>query len=127
VQKYNMFPTTDSLTITPPTDEQVTLDIPCRRCGSCGPHVEGRGTGPHRAKLVCADCGVFLRWLPTHSPENRIARAEYYRRLAQAQQSVTHRQRAFLLVLGHKGAEPKNRLEASEAIDALLGQRRGRL
>jgi hypothetical protein len=32
----------------------------------CGAHeaVIGSSAGPHHARLVCAQCGKFLRWLP---------------------------------------------------------------
>lgn len=35
------------------------LDAPCPRCQHPGP-----GAGPHYARLVCGQCGAFLRWLP---------------------------------------------------------------
>jgi hypothetical protein len=49
-----------------PTQAAAVLveEMPCLRCGSCGPHVAGPGTGPHHARLVCGGCGAFLRWLP---------------------------------------------------------------
>ena len=28
----------------------------CRLCGS-------RGAGPHRGRLLCGGCGMFIRWL----------------------------------------------------------------
>ena len=37
---------------------------PCRDCGSTQTMV-GPGTGPHAASLRCADCGSFLKWLPS--------------------------------------------------------------
>jgi len=37
------------------------LRSPCR-CGSFDGLITP-GTGPHRAKLVCWECGRFIRWL----------------------------------------------------------------
>jgi len=36
----------------------------CPRCHHTGPHAPGPGAGPHYARLVCGQCGAFLRWLP---------------------------------------------------------------
>ena len=39
------------------------LPQPCIRCG----HEDGlsaEGVGPHYGKVVCAKCGVFVKWLP---------------------------------------------------------------
>jgi hypothetical protein len=35
---------------------------PCRHCGS-DLAIPGAGKGPHHAKISCADCGRFSRWL----------------------------------------------------------------
>lgn len=37
----------------------------CPVCG--GPSKAGPGAGPHFGRLVCRDCGRFLRWLPKPS------------------------------------------------------------
>ena len=100
-----------------------TTDIPCQRCGSLGPHAEQPGVEPHRAKLVCIDCGTFMRWLPTHLPAARAARAAFYRQAYRAQLPPTEKQLAYLQHLGHTGPQPVNRLIASEAIDALVARR----
>ena len=36
---------------------------PCRKCGGTD-FRQGPGKGRHAARLVCAGCGLFLRWLP---------------------------------------------------------------
>ena len=36
----------------------------CPRCASPSPHPLGPGSGPHYQRLVCGQCGAFLRWLP---------------------------------------------------------------
>src|SRR5262249_12045961 len=40
----------------------------CSRCAFPGPHRVGPGAGPHHARLVCRQCGHFLRWLPKPRP-----------------------------------------------------------
>jgi hypothetical protein len=123
---YSMFPPTDSLPVTPPTDGRVTLEIPCHRCGSLGSHIEGPGVGPHRAKLVCTDCGHFIRWLTSHPPEERAASRQRYQQQWLAQQPATPKQLAYLGALGHQGPAPENRLVASELLETLLrAQRKG--
>jgi hypothetical protein len=50
---------------TPTTTSFNPLDITtthCPRCRSTATR-QGPGTGPHFAKLECASCGRFLRWL----------------------------------------------------------------
>jgi hypothetical protein len=44
------------------------LQIACPRCASQGSHQVGPGSGPHYQRLVCAQCGAFLRWLPKPRP-----------------------------------------------------------
>lgn len=44
------------------------LRLPCPRCASPGPHVPGPGGGPHHARLVCSQCGAFVKWLPKPRP-----------------------------------------------------------
>ena len=47
------------------TPELQLLDgVLCPRCAYPGPHIPGPGAGPHHARLVCGQCGAFLRWLP---------------------------------------------------------------
>ena len=41
-----------------------TTGVPCLRCAYGGPHHVGPGAGPHDARLVCGQCGAFVRWLP---------------------------------------------------------------
>ena len=48
-------------------DTRTTLP-PCPRCGSLGPHHSGPGAGPHYQRLLCGQCGAFLRWLPKPRP-----------------------------------------------------------
>jgi ribosomal protein S27AE len=36
----------------------------CPRCTAPGPHQVGPEAGPHHQRLVCGQCGAFLRWLP---------------------------------------------------------------
>ncbi len=34
----------------------------CKNCGSTDT-VRGPGAGPHHARLLCAGCGTFIKWL----------------------------------------------------------------
>jgi hypothetical protein len=34
----------------------------CKRCGSLTTR-QGPGAGPHHARLNCAECGSFIKWL----------------------------------------------------------------
>lgn len=95
----------------------------CPHCHCPGPHPVGPGTGPHTAKLVCRQCGRFLRWLSTKTPAERAAKAESFRRQTMAQQPATRLQRDYLAKLGYQGPPPQNKLEASDAIKAMLRQR----
>jgi len=36
----------------------------CPRCGSPGPHRIKPGAGPHYQRLLCGQCGAYIRWLP---------------------------------------------------------------
>jgi hypothetical protein len=47
---------------TPPKNDPIHSPWPCRRCGSTTA-IPGPGKGPHHARLTCADCGTFSRWL----------------------------------------------------------------
>jgi hypothetical protein len=40
----------------------------CPRCAFTGPHMPGSGSGPHYARLLCGQCGAFIRWLPKPRP-----------------------------------------------------------
>jgi hypothetical protein len=40
----------------------------CPRCESLN-HRRTQGTGPHAAKLTCADCGAFIKWLSANQLE----------------------------------------------------------
>ena len=110
--------------ITPEPLETSPPSVPCRRCGSLGPHREERGTGPHRAKLVCQDCGTFVKWLATHPPAVRAARKRHYQLAHMASLPVTPAQQAFLWELGQTGEAPTNRAAASVRIEALRTARR---
>lgn len=48
------------------TDQEMNTTPPCKRCGTTTTR-QGPGTGPHHARLICAGCGRFLRWLPRPS------------------------------------------------------------
>jgi hypothetical protein len=50
-------------------------------------------------------------------------RGKHFRLQCMAQLSVTPQQQAFLRTLGHQGALPANRAEASSLIDGLLSAR----
>jgi hypothetical protein len=95
----------------------------CPKCGAHGPHTVGDGTGPHTARLLCRQYGRFIQWLSTQSPDERTARRDSARRQWMQTQPVTERQTQYLRLLGHKGPPPRNRLEASEAIQHCLRQR----
>jgi hypothetical protein len=60
------------MTYQPPISETHTraaaLAQPCPLCTASGPHQVGPGAGPHYARLVCGQCGAFLRWLPKPRP-----------------------------------------------------------
>jgi hypothetical protein len=46
----------------PPQSTPIQSPWPCRHCGSAHA-IPGAGKGPHHAKITCADCGRFGRWL----------------------------------------------------------------
>lgn len=50
--------------------------LPCPRCQTLAPLVEGPGTALHYARLSCAHCGAFLRWRkwPRDQDGNRLPR-----------------------------------------------------
>jgi hypothetical protein len=51
----------------PPQSTPIQSPWPCRRCES-DRAIPGPGAGPHHAKITCADCGRFSRWLsPTQA------------------------------------------------------------
>ena len=60
-----------------------------------------------------------------HTPEERAAQANHYRRDFMATQPPTPAQLQLLRKLAHKGRKPENRLQAHDAIDALLQARGG--
>jgi len=35
----------------------------CSRCRFCGPHRHAPGSGPHWRRLICGNCGTFLKWV----------------------------------------------------------------
>src|SRR5262252_685987 len=90
----------------------------CPRCGTVDTPVIGPGSGPHTASARCRHCGAFLQWLSTKTPEQRQAK----RRETLARFAPSASQRRFLVYLGYCGPLPQSMLEASDAIDALLGK-----
>ena len=48
--------------------EYSTPATPCPGCGTLDTPSRGPGAGPHFARLTCAGCLVFLRWLPKPRP-----------------------------------------------------------
>jgi hypothetical protein len=44
----------------------------CKWCGGSNLR-DGPGAGPHFARLECADCGRFLKWLPRPATANDAA------------------------------------------------------
>lgn len=99
----------------------------CRRCQHPGPHTIGPGAGPHHARRLCGACGHFLDWLSRRTPAERRARQESARQAAMRQQPATRLQREYLAKLGYTGPPPQNKLDASDAIKALVRQREGDL
>jgi hypothetical protein len=102
-----------------------SIEVPCRHCGSVGPHVEGPGASSHRARLLCSACGAFLKWVPAVLPAVWSAHRTSYRVRWLGQQSPSPGQLSFLRHLGHDGPPPAKQWAASEAIAQLLpeGQR----
>jgi hypothetical protein len=51
---------------TPSTSALGLLVVLPQACGGCGAAtgVVGSSAGPHHARIVCGQCGKFLRWLP---------------------------------------------------------------
>jgi hypothetical protein len=55
-----------------------TADVPavvppkCRNCGSTDT-AQGPGAGPHHARLLCGNCGTFLRWLKKPATQSGAA------------------------------------------------------
>lgn len=114
------------LTVYAADDTQFSSAIqqaPCQRCGVIDHHHVEVGSGPHAAKLVCAHCASFIRWLPKNPPEVREANRQAGIRSWMSQQPPTQKQLKFLKTLAHKGSRPTNRLDASEKIDTLLKAR----
>ena len=97
--------------------------IPCPRCTFPGPHTLGPGKGPHTAQALCGQCGRHVQWLSTKSPAERAAQRASARQAAMRLQPATRMQREYLARLGYTGPAPQNKLEASEAIKAMLRQR----
>lgn len=95
---------------------------PCRRCGDAGPHAVAAGKGPHAAQLVCRGCGAHIMWLSRRSADERAAVRGQHRDAHLSSLPPTPRQIAYLSALGHAGASPANRLEASRASAQRLGE-----
>jgi hypothetical protein len=64
-QEYTTFKPHDTATN---TTDVANSDTPYPRCGSPGPHRSGPVAGPHYQRLLCGQCGAFLRWLPKPRP-----------------------------------------------------------
>jgi len=87
-------------------DVQPKIPGLCPKCDSHN-HTVGPGSGPHYARVQCADCGAFVRW------------AKKPRHIA-----LTSAQRAYLVELGHTGPLPATREEGARLIaQYLTGQR----
>ena len=52
--------------MTTPETPLKQLAIPKPRCKLCGSDNtrQGPGAGPHYARLLCNNCGAFVKWLP---------------------------------------------------------------
>jgi hypothetical protein len=48
--------------------QQEVINVGCPRCGSTSTRT-GPGKGPHHARLACAGCGRFIKWLPKPDPQ----------------------------------------------------------
>jgi hypothetical protein len=80
--------------------------------------------GPHYAKLVCFECGKFLRWMP--KPET-IEQQKENAAILTALSKLPYLppwERQFVLDLAtHKNISPKQRAKLLELRDLLLGRR----
>lgn len=100
--------------------------LPCPRCGAIDNPALGPGSGPHTASARCRDCGHFLQWLSTRSPEDRQARRQQARLAAMAHRPPSPRQLAYLAALGDPEPPPATMVEASTRIDARVCGEGGR-
>jgi hypothetical protein len=97
----------------------------CRRCGAQTIPRVTPGSGPHALQAHCPDCGAFMQWMSTYSPEERARRQAQARLDAMAKLKPTVAQLEYLAALGDRGPRPANRAEASERIDALRKKQGG--
>jgi hypothetical protein len=97
----------------------------CRRCGAQTIPRLSPGTGPHALRANCSDCGAFMQWMSTYSPEERAGRQAQAWLDAMAKLKPTVAQLAYLAALGDRGPRPANRAEASQRIEALRRKRGG--
>lgn len=72
----------------------------------------------HNTETVCQDCGTFIKWLSTRSPEERAERQQAGISQWMSTQPPTARQLRALRRMGYRG-KPSNRLDARDKIDAL--------
>lgn len=101
------------------TPEAPSLEAPCRRCGSVGPHPVSAGTGPHWMKATCVDCGGFVQWISRYSLAARLKRQTQARQTAMARRPPSALQLAYLTKLGYTGPPPASMADASAAIERL--------
>jgi len=93
--------------------------LACRRCGAISTPTVSPGTGPHAYRANCPECGAFMKWLSTLTPEEQEARRAAGRWQAMATKPPTEPQLRYLRDLSDVGPPPANRAEASSRIDAL--------
>lgn len=98
----------------------------CRYCGAIGVPLLSPGSGPHACQASCQHCGRHLRWVSVLAPAERLARKTRARLAAMSKYPPTQAQLDYLKALGDRLSAPESMAEASERIDDLVQQRRGR-
>ena len=97
----------------------------CRRCGVIAVHcVETGQWGPHTRRLMCQDCGSWIRWLSDRPPVEQAVHVEQSRRAAMARKPASEAQLRYLRHLGYRGPQPESMAEAADRIAILLHGRR---
>jgi hypothetical protein len=99
---------------------------PCPHCGVIETPTLSPGTGPHTVRASCSSCGGFLKWLSMIAPAERMARKMQRRLKAMQQRPPSQAQLDYLRSLGDRLGAPESMAEASQRIDRLVQEKRGR-
>lgn len=100
--------------------EQGTL---FRECSHPHPHAVSQKSGPHYAKLVCSDCGKFLRWLPSPETIKRKQENDLILTALSKLPNLPPWERQFVRdLVTHKHMSPKQQAKLLEVRDKFLGK-----